>query len=52
MTIIRNVLINMNILIILITAKMFGANHSKIKTNLKIAIQRLNLLERKKMLIK
>ncbi len=27
---------------------MFGANHSKLKTNLKLAIQRLKLLERKK----
>ena len=27
---------------------MFGANYSKLKTNLKLAIQRLKLLERKK----
>lgn len=27
---------------------MFGVNHSKLKTNLKLAIQRLKLLERKK----
>jgi vacuolar protein sorting-associated protein IST1 len=27
---------------------MFGTNHSKLKTNLKLAIQRLKLLERKK----
>ena len=27
---------------------MFGANHSKLKTNLKLAIQRLKLLEKKK----
>lgn len=27
---------------------MFGANHTKLKTNLKVAIQRLKLLEKKK----
>jgi hypothetical protein len=27
---------------------MFGTNHSKLKANLKLAIQRLKLLERKK----
>lgn len=27
---------------------MFGANHSKLKANLKLAIQRLKLIERKK----
>ena len=27
---------------------MFGTNHSKLKTNLKIAIQRLKLIEKKK----
>jgi vacuolar protein sorting-associated protein IST1 len=27
---------------------MFGVNHSKLKTNLKVAIQRLKLLEKKK----
>jgi vacuolar protein sorting-associated protein IST1 len=27
---------------------MFGTNHTKLKTNLKVAIQRLKLLEKKK----
>lgn len=27
---------------------MFGANHNRLKTNLKVAIQRLKLLEKKK----
>ena len=27
---------------------MFGVNHSKLKTNLKLAVQRLKLLEKKK----